>query len=428
MRSGKRCRRERAIKTCCHLLLLLMAASVYDVLSGNRMLSAQTADTVGRGQDPAVADEHLTLELTATPLRIVLEMLAQIHNLQLHVSGAQSVLNQEVDVSAGAATFEDLLSQLLASTGLSYRVDDGVLYISDSADVQIRYIQINYADADELLELIAGNGILSDQGSVMLDRRTNTLIVRDEPAGLAQVDVLLTELDVPVSQVLIEARIVSASLDTGRELGVRWGATSLSAAAGSVVDNSQFALELGHRDAGSVTAALIRDSRLLEWELSLLERRGQAELIARPRVMTQDNSPASISSGVRIPYQAQAGGTAGGSITQFVDAVLSLDVKPLITPDGRIIMDLSVRQDSVASGSGDTPAIDTNTVQTRVLIDNADTLVLGGIFREEQTEAVTGTPGLRSVPVIGPLFRRTVASERRTELLIFITPTIIPAP
>ncbi|HBN14014.1 MAG TPA: hypothetical protein DD407_03170 [Pseudohongiella sp.] len=358
----------------------------------------------------------------------MLEMLAQIHNLQLHVSGAQSVLNQEVDVSAGAATFEDLLSQLLASTGLSYRVDDGVLYISDSADVQIRYIQINYADADELLELIAGNGILSDQGSVMLDRRTNTLIVRDEPAGLAQVDVLLTELDVPVSQVLIEARIVSASLDTGRELGVRWGATSLSAAAGSVVDNSQFALELGHRDAGSVTAALIRDSRLLEWELSLLERRGQAELIARPRVMTQDNSPASISSGVRIPYQAQAGGTAGGSITQFVDAVLSLDVKPLITPDGRIIMDLSVRQDSVASGSGDTPAIDTNTVQTRVLIDNADTLVLGGIFREEQTEAVTGTPGLRSVPVIGPLFRRTVASERRTELLIFITPTIIPAP
>ncbi len=411
------------------LIVFLVAAFVFELLSGNRVLFAQAVDSDGRGQDFAVAaDEQLALELTATPLRIVLEILAQNQNLQLHVSGAQSVLNQEVDVSVGAATFEDLLAQLLAPTGLSYRVDDGVLYISDSADVQIRYIQINYADADELLELIAGNGILSDQGSVMLDRRTNTLIVRDQPAGLAQVDVLLTELDVPVSQVLIEARIVSASLDTGRELGVRWGAASVTSETGSIADDSQFALQLGHRDAGSVTAALIRDSRLLEWELSLLERRGKAELIARPRVMTQDNSPATISSGVRIPYQAQAGGTAGGSITQFVDAVLSLDVKPLITPDGRIIMDLSVRQDSVASGSRDTPAIDTNTVQTRVLIDNADTLVLGGIFREEQTEAVTGTPGLRSVPVIGPLFRRTVASERRTELLIFITPTIIPAP
>jgi type IV pilus assembly protein PilQ len=135
--------------------------------------------------------------------------------------------------------------------------------------------------------------------------------------------------------------------------------------------------------------------------------------------------PASIRSGVRIPYQAQAGGTAGGSITEFVDAVLSLDVTPLITPDGRIIMQLGIRQDSVASRSGDVPAINTNTVNTRVLVDNGATLVLGGIFRDEHTREDIRTPLLGEVPVLGRLFQRSQQASRRTELLIFITPQIV---
>ncbi len=180
-----------------------------------------------------------------------------------------------------------------------------------------------------------------------------------------------------------------------------------------------------HRQASTIAAGVLRRRLMLELELSALENSGQAELIARPRVTTQDNVPASIRSGVRIPYQAQAGGTAGGSITEFVDAVLSLDVTPLITPDGRIIMKLGIRQDSVASGSGDVPAINTNTVTTQVLVDNGDTLVLGGIFRDEQTREEVRTPLLGDVPVLGWLFRRSQQAARRTELLIFITPQIV---
>ena len=163
----------------------------------------------------------------------------------------------------------------------------------------------------------------------------------------------------------------------------------------------------------------------LDLEIAALERAGEAELIARPRVTTQDNMPALIQSGVRIPYQAQAGGTAGGSITEFVDAVLALDVTPLITADGRIIMRLNIRQDSVATGSGDVPAINTNTISTSVLVNSGETLVLGGIFREESTRADALTPGLGRLPVLGGLFRRQTNSRHRTELLIFITPEIV---
>ena len=338
-----------------------------------------------------------------------------------------------------------MLQALLTPYGLDYRLSGNVLQIGEADElleqdeisrqrnealqpVMTRYIQINYADAPALLDLIAGDGrtgMLSGRGNVQLDARTNTLVVRDTQTRIAAIDVLLTELDVPVSQVLIEARIVSASLESGRELGLRWG---IAAAPQESVRAADVQLQMGQRDAGSLQLGIVRNRRLLEWELSMLESQGQAELIARPRVMTQDNSPASIRSGVRIPYQAQAGGTAGGSITEFVDAVLSLEVTPLITPDGRIIMSLDIRQDSVASGSGDVPAINTNTVATRVLIDNADTLVLGGIFREEQTETEVGTPVLRQLPLLGGLFRRTVNAARRTELLIFIIPQIVPDP
>jgi type IV pilus assembly protein PilQ len=232
---------------------------------------------------------------------------------------------------------------------------------------------------------------------------------------------------VPVRQVLIEARIVSATLDSGRELGVRWGlmASAQGASADEVMPGSVLSLSADHQIASLARVVSAHDHRVLDLEIAALERAGEAELIARPRVTTQDNMPALIQSGVRIPYQAQAGGTAGGSITEFVDAVLALDVTPLITADGRIIMRLNIRQDSVATGSGDVPAINTNTISTSVLVNSGETLVLGGIFREESTRADVLTPGLARLPVLGGLFRRQTNSRHRTELLIFITPEIV---
>ncbi|HDZ10103.1 type IV pilus secretin PilQ [Pseudohongiella sp.] len=351
------------------------------------------------------------------------------------------------------------LERVLASHELSMRWRGDLLHVAPPAvflardaeaqrvqeamaALQTEYMQINYADVAVIRALVTGEsdatgGLLSERGSANMDVRTNTLIVRDIEARLEDVKVLLDELDVPVRQVLIETRIVSAATEVGRELGARWGAFSgvreptatdpgddtQSVVAGRT--DSGFRFLADHRRPTTVAANLVRRRLLLELELSALENSGQAELIARPRVTTQDNVPASIRSGVRIPYQAQAGGTAGGSITEFVDAVLSLDVTPLITPDGRIIMQLGIRQDSVASGSGDIPAINTNTVNTRVLVNNGDTLVLGGIFRDEKTREEIRTPLLADVPLLGRLFRRSQQAARRTELLIFITPQIV---
>ena len=169
-------------------------------------------------------------------------------------------------------------------------------------------------------------------------------------------------------------------------------------------------------------------SALIELELSALESSGNGEVIARPKVTTQDKVEALIQSGVRIPYQSQAGGTAGGSTTEFEEAVLSLTVTPQITPDGRINMELDIRQDSVAAGSGGVngiPAFNTNQVTTSALVSDGETIVLGGVFREESTTSETKTPILGDLPYVGQLFKRTSNASRRTELLIFITPKII---
>ena len=186
-------------------------------------------------------------------------------------------------------------------------------------------------------------------------------------------------------------------------------------------------VDLGVTDpeASSFALGYARDSGLIELELSALESSGNGEVIARPKVTTQDKMPALIQSGVRIPYQAQAGGTAGGSITQFEEAVLSLEVTPQITPDGRINMQLDIRQDSVAAGSSLVPAINTNQVTTRALVNDGETIVLGGVFREETSITESKTPILGDLPYIGRLFKRSDRSNRRTELLIFITPKIL---
>ena len=187
------------------------------------------------------------------------------------------------------------------------------------------------------------------------------------------------------------------------------------------------AVDLGveNESATSFSIGYTGNNGLIELELSALESSGNGEVIARPKVTTQDKVTAEIRSGVRIPYQSQAGGTAGGSTTEFEDAVLSLRVTPQITPDGRINMELEIQQDSVAAGSGAIPAINTNQVSTSALVNNGETIVLGGVFREESTTTETKTPFLGDVPYLGRLFKRTESANRRTELLIFITPKII---
>jgi len=196
---------------------------------------------------------------------------------------------------------------------------------------------------------------------------------------------------------------------------------------GEISFPDSLAVDLGVQslEASSFSIGYTGNSSLIELELSALESSGNGEVIARPKVTTQDKVTAEIRSGVRIPYQSQAGGTAGGSTTEFEDAVLSLQVTPQITPDGRINMELQIQQDSVAAGSGTVPAINTNEVTTSALVSDGETIVLGGVFREENTTTETKTPLLGDIPYVGRLFKRTANQRRRTELLIFITPKII---
>ncbi|GAB5499237.1 MAG: type IV pilus secretin PilQ family protein [Pseudohongiellaceae bacterium] len=208
---------------------------------------------------------------------------------------------------------------------------------------------------------------------------------------------------------------------------VNQAVSAIQIPAGEISFPDALAVDLGVEslEASSFSIGYTGNSSLIELELSALESSGNGEVIARPKVTTQDKVTAEIRSGVRIPYQSQAGGTAGGSTTEFEDAVLSLEVTPQITPDGRINMELQIQQDSVAAGSGAIPAINTNEVTTSALVNDGETIVLGGVFREENTTTETKTPLLGDIPYVGRLFKRTANQRRRTELLIFITPKII---
>ncbi len=498
-------------------------------------ISVTPPGTTSANSDPAAAysGNLVSLSFQNIEVRAVLQLLADENNFNLVASDA---ISGNITLQLQDVPWDQALNLVLQSRNLDKRLVGNVLYVAPASEIATQeqqaldatrqaqalaplhteYVQVNYADAANILMLLTGSpsgsvpgaapdaaatgvapesgatGVLSSRGTATVDSRTNIIIIRDVAEKLDEVRELLSKLDVPVRQVLIEARIVNVSTDFGRDLGIRWGgagrtdssdgfryggsqastlqqqnnrvaenqainqalaageaarvqalqdgtdpsligaivAQAIAAVpipVGSVSFPDALAVDLGvaNNSASSFSVGFTSNSGLIELELSALESSGNGEVIARPKVTTQDKVTATIQSGVRIPYQAQAGGTAGGSTTEFVDAVLSLEVTPQITPDGRIIMQLNIHQDSVAAGTGNVPAINTNSINTSVLVENGDTIVLGGVFREETTTTETKTPLLGDIPYVGRLFKRTNNANRRTELLIFITPRII---
>jgi len=435
--------------------------------------------------------ELINVNFQNVDIHSVLSLLAEVNDFSLVVSDAVS---GNVTLRLVNVPWDQALDMVLRSEGLGQRIEGTVMYIAPAADIAqaellelensqqqvnlaplvTEYIEVNYAEATILAELLAGESgsILSDRGTAAVDERTNTLIVQDVASVLEDVRDMVSRLDIPVRQVLIEARIVNASTNFSDALGIRWGgaqtfpgsgdrflltgsqeasveygrnlaqynqAVNSAILGGATVQEAQInniltppsfpdalAVDMGIDSApSSIALGYAGNKGLLELELSALEASGNGEVIAQPKVTTQDQQQARIESGVQIPYQSQAGGTAGGTSTEFVAAVLALEVTPQITPDGRINMLLTINQDSVVPGAGAIPAISTNMVTTRVLVDDGDTIVLGGVFREEVTTTVTKTPVLGDLPYVGNMFKRTTNEETKTELLIFITPSII---
>ncbi|WP_028671155.1 type IV pilus secretin PilQ [Saccharospirillum impatiens] len=340
------------------------------------------------------------------------------------------------------------------------------------APLVTEFVQINYARAADILEVLrtgaggagadsetttaedgtvttteqssSSSGFLSRRGTASADTRTNTLIIRDTAGNLDRIREAIQIFDRPVRQVLIEARVVAARTSVGKELGIRWGGNVNSGgnfppvvASGSLDSTSSIGSDLQNSggtsytqsypealavnlpaggNASSFAIGVAAFDYALDLELSALETRGSAEVVSQPKIVTSDGQEAYIISGQSIPFQGAEGETI------FRDAGLSLRVTPQITPDNRVVLDLVVTQDSLAAGGN---AIDTNSVTTQVLVNNGDTLVLGGVYRTESVTTIDKTPLLGDLPVLGTLFRRTSSSEEKTELLIFITPKLV---
>jgi type IV pilus assembly protein PilQ len=322
--------------------------------------------------------------------------------------------------------------------------------IEELVPLRSEFIQVNFAKASDLASLIQAeeNSFLSPRGKVTLDERTNTLLVMDTADRLAELRKLVARLDVPVRQVLIESRIVIANSDFSKELGVRFGLSKRDntggafdevTTSGSLDGTSQIinreGLELGDRlninfpvtmkNAARIALAFTKLplGNLLELELSALQAEGRGEVISNPRVITANQQEAVIEQGTEIPYQQAT--SSGATSVSFKKAVLSLKVVPQITPDGRIIMDLTVNKDSVGKVFNGVPSINTREISTQVLVDNGQTVVLGGIYEQEKNRASRRVPFLGDLPYVGALFRDKSEINNKKELLIFVTPKII---
>ena len=347
--------------------------------------------------------------------------------------------------------------------------------IQELAPLRLEFLQVNYAKASDLATLLtetagrgtgAGTGsrtMLSERGNVSIDERTNTLLIHDTAERIADIRRLVAALDIPVRQVLIESRIVIANDDFSRDLGVRMGATVVrengsdglitvtgSGSGSNTIINSglnnlnntgtAFPITLPGLDdrynvnlpiadpAGSIGLAILGSDYLVDLELSAAQAEGRGEIVSSPRVITANQKQAMIEQGVEIPFQEAA--SSGATATQFKKAVLSLTVTPQITPDDRIIMDLEVTQDTVgqfvpSATGGLVPSIDTRRIITQVLVNDGETVVLGGIFETERRDSEDKVPFLGDIPGLGRLFKRTNTISNKRELLIFVTPKIL---
>lgn len=417
--------------------------------------------------------EKLSLSFQDIEVRSVLQLIADFTGLNLVAS---DTVDGKITLRLQNVPWDQALDLILKTKGLDKRQVGNVLLVAPADEIAAReqlelesqkkvealaplrteYMRINYAKATDLLELIKEEGsLLSNRGSITVDERTNTLIIQDTAKKLEEIKDVVTVLDIEVQQVLIEARVVVATNNVAKELGVRWGGLfsdrarqqengkgfifsgdndwtreeGLTSFGYSIDDPSvgqEYVVDLGVESAEATRFSLgflDLDAGLLELELSALDSEGQAELVATPKVLTADQQPALIASGQQIGYEVST--SSGATAIEFKNAELRLEVTPAITPEGKVIMEIRVNNDSIAEFRNNIPLIDTNRLETSVLVDDGETVVLGGIFQQNTAKGVIKTPFLGDLPWIGNLFRKKINNNDKAELLIFITPRLV---
>lgn len=411
----------------------------------------------------------ISLNFQDIPVRTVLQIIADYNEFNLITS---DTVTGNITLRLDGVPWDQALDIILKVKGLDKRMQGNILMVAPSDELAAReaknlqaqqqfeelaplyseYVQINYAKAIELANLIKNEdtSILSSRGSVSVDERTNTLLIRDTAKIIEDIKRMVNILDIPVRQVIIEARMVTVKDNLNEELGIRWGLTNTntnlnvtgtgsSATSGSLAGvnsaNEGAIPALANRlnvnlpvasPAGALAfqVARLADGTILDLELSAMEKENKGEIIASPRITTANQKEAYIEQGVEIPYQEAA--SSGATATQFKKAVLSLTVTPHITPDNKIILDLVVTQDTISDiSSGQAPAIDTQRIGTQVLVNDGETIVLGGIYQQAIISSVSKVPVLGDIPYVGWLFRNTSEFNEKKELLIFVTPRIV---
>ncbi len=411
--------------------------------------------------------ERLSLNFQNIEVRAVLQLIAEFTGLNLVAS---DTVGGTLTLRLKNVPWDQALDIILKTKGLAMRQAGNVIMVAPSEEIAARekleleaerqitelaplraeFIQVNYAKASDIANLLKAeqNSLMSERGNVAVDERTNTLLVRDTAKQLAEIRKLVARLDVPVRQVLIESRIVIADDTFSRDLGVRFGVSR-----NVDVSNSPNTLVIGGKLAGDVdyggtvgfhtgglenyivdlpiggpSAALgiaitAIPNTLLQLELQAMQAEGRGEVISNPRVITSNQKEATIEQGTEIPYQEAS--SSGATSTSFKKAVLSLKVTPQITPDDRIIMDLNVNQDQVGQEFSGIPSVNTRSINTQVLVNNGETVVLGGIFEQTRRQDTEKVPFFGNLPYVGFLFRQNAVRDDKSELLIFVTPKIL---
>lgn len=429
----------------------------------------------------------LSLNFQDIEVRAILQILADFTGLNLVVSDS---VKGNLTLRLQNVPWDQALDIILRTKGLAMRQNGNVIFIAPTEEVAARekldlesrrvvqelvplrteIIQINYAkakDFEQLLKRKTGEkgveqSMLSPRGDVVADERTNTLIVKDVPDKMGEIRDLVTKLDKPTRQVMIDSRIVIATDDFAREIGVRFGVTGvgvngsnvggltgsldgtstiIDSAANNLINTGQpypvaipplaqrLGVDLAAAGAPAVALSILGADYLVDLELSALQTEGNGEVLSNPRVVTADNQEATIKQGREIPYTVPSGGNEPAT-TEFKEAVLELKVTPKITPDDRISMKLNIKKDDVGevvpqAGGGFVPSIDKREVTTNVLVNNGETVVLGGVFEQNKTNSKSAVPLLGDIPLLGYLFQNNAKKTVKRELLIFVTPQLM---
>lgn len=409
----------------------------------------------------------MTLNFQDISVRAALQIIAGYNDFNLVTSDS---VTGNITLRLDGVPWDQALDVVLRIKGLDKRMDGSILMVAPAEELAAReakdlkakqqvedleplyseYIRLNYAKAENFADLLKTdrNSIITARGSVSVDQRTNTLLVKDTVKSIENIRRMIETLDIPVQQVVIESRMVTVRDNVTEDLGVRWGFSdqgssvgisgSLEGAEGiynatsttnapSISDRLNVNLPITNPAASiGLHIAKLANGTLIDLELSALEEENKGEIIASPRIIAANQQKARIEQGTEIPYTESA--SSGATTVSFKKAVLSLEVTPHITPDNKVILDLIITQDTrgdtVQTGTGEAVSIDTQEIQTQVLVENGQTVVLGGIFQQQIINTTSKVPILGDIPYVGRLFKTTSEFNEKRELLIFVTPKI----